>query len=241
MDPVSLAFANASVGNAPGAPALEITLAGPELEALGDAFVSPGRPVRAGERIRIGRVERGARTYLALAGGFVDPRHPGEPTRRLSEGDVLSAGDARPFPSTPLPALELSDEIPLRVVLGPESGDFAPEQIARFLETPWRVTPESDRRGLRLEGPRLAHLGAPEIAPSGTVPGTIQVPGSGLPIVLGPDGPVTGGYPRIAAVVGADLWRLGQARPGATLRLLEVTFREAVSVRRAGGSTITLP
>ena len=241
MDPIALAVANASVGNPPDAPALEITLAGPELEALADSIISPGRPLRAGERLRIGRVERGARSYLAVAGGFVDPRRPGESIRRLSTGDLLSAGEARPVRSTPPHTAELSDEILLRAVLGPEARVFAPEGVAQFLGTAWRVTPESDRRGLRLEGPPLAHLGDPEIAPSGTVPGTVQVPGSGLPIVLGPDGPVTGGYPRIATVIGADLWRLGQARPGAILRFAEVAFREAHSARRAGGSTITLP
>ena len=138
-------------------------------------------------------------------------------------------------------ATELHDEIPLRVVLGPEAAGFAAEQVRRFLASPWRVTPESDRRGLRLEGEPLEHVGAPEIAPSGTVPGTVQVPGSGLPIVLGPDGPVTGGYPRLATVIGADLWRLGQARPGATLRFSEVTFREAAALTRSARSTITLP
>jgi allophanate hydrolase len=126
-------------------------------------------------------------------------------------------------------------------VLGPEAAAFAPEQVRRFFAAAWRVTPESDRRGLRLEGAPLEHLGAPEIAPSGTVPGMVQIPGSGLPIVLGPDGPVTGGYPRLATVIGADLWRLGQARPGATLRFTAVTFREAASARRAPRSTITLP
>jgi allophanate hydrolase subunit 2 len=136
---------------------------------------------------------------------------------------------------------ELSDEILLRVVLGPEAAGFAPEQVRRFLADPWRVTPESDRRGLRLEGDPLEHLAVPEIAPSGTVPGTVQVPGSGLPIVLGPDGPVTGGYPRLATVIGADLWRLGQARPGATLQFSEVTFREAAALTRSARSTITLP
>ena len=241
MDPVALATANASVDNPSDAPALEMTFDGPELEALADTIVSPGRTVKAGMCLRAGRVERGARIYLATPGGFVDPRRPGDPVRRLSVGEVLFAGDIRPARSqAPYPE-ESFDEIRLRVVRGPEADGFAPEQVARFFETPWRVTSESDRRGLRLEGPPLARLGPPEIVPSGTVPGTIQVPGSGLPIVLGPDGPVTGGYPRIGTVVGADLWRLGQARPGAFLRFAEVTFREAVSARLAGGSTITLP
>jgi KipI family sensor histidine kinase inhibitor len=244
MDPRGLALANASVGNPPGAPALEITLQGPELEVLETAVLSWRGEVRSGERVRFGRVERGAREYVAAAGGFVDTRGAGKPTRRLSVGDILCTSTPDPAPSrrpAPGPAPELSNEIPLRVVLGPEAGRFAPVQRERFFAATWRVSPESDRKGLRLEGAPLEHLGAPEIAPSGTVPGTVQIPGSGLPIVLGPDGPVTGGYPRLATVVGADLWRLGQARPGATLRFTAVTFREAASARRAPRSTITLP
>ena len=190
MDPRGLAVANAEVGNPPDAPALEMTLAGPELEALEDAVLSGRGRVRSGERIRFGRVERGAREYVAVAGGFVDPRRAGDPPRRFEAGDVLytrfaeSGGRSGP-PSPPTAPPELSDEILLRVVLGPEAAGFAPEQVRRFFASPWRVTPESDRRGLRLEGDPLEHLGAPEIAPSGTVPGTVQVPGSGLPIVLG--------------------------------------------------------
>jgi len=242
MDTLGLASANVLVGNAPGAAALEITLAGPEFEVLADAVLSGRGAVRAGERVRIGPIERGARSYLAVSGGFVDPMGIGQQTRRLVAGDVLSMGAGPAAAVQTLPAvLEISDDILLRVVLGPEGRRFAPSQVERFLEAAWRVTPESDRRGLRLEGAPLEHAGEPEIAPSGTVPGTVQVPGNGQPIVLGPDGPVTGGYPRLATVIGADLWRLGQARPGARLRFSEVSFREAVSVGRAAGSTISFP
>ncbi len=236
MDPLAFARANDIVGNAPGAPALEITLAGPELEALTDVVVSERGEVRSGERLRFGRLETGARAYVAVAGGFVDPRRAGEGTRRLVAGDILSIGTGDTVPvrsrTEPEPEPAHSDDVSLRVVPGPEAARFAPAERDRFFATPWRVTPESDRRGLRLDGEPLQHSEAPEILPSGTVPGTIQVPGSGLPIVLGPDGPVTGGYPRLATVIGADLWRLGQARPGATLRFRAVDFRDAASAGR---------
>ncbi len=241
MDPIAFARANDVVGNAPGAPSLEITLAGPELEALTDVVVSGRGEVRSGERVRFRTVETGARVYIAVAGGFIDPRRAGEGTRRLLAGDILSIGArdtvtvrSRQTEPEPEPEPEHSEEVSLRVVLGPEAARFAPAERDRFFATPWRVTPESDRRGLRLDGEPLRHSEAPEMLPSGTVPGTIQVPGSGLPIVLGPDGPVTGGYPRLATVVGADLWRLGQARPGATLRFRAVDFREAASAGRGG-------
>lgn len=255
MDPASLAFANALAGNAADAPALEIALAGPELEILGAAVLAAGGAeapidrngepaplaeafrVEAGDRLRIGRIGRGARVYLAVRGGI-----PGDAGRRLAAADVLEAGSS-PAASgrTGAPPRDLADDIALRVVLGPESSSFDPRQVEQFLSSPWRVTPESDRRGLRLSGEPLAHLGPPEIPPSGTVPGSIQVPGSGLPIVLGPDGPVTGGYPRIATVVSADLGLLGQARAGAVLRFRAVPLDEALAARRAARSTISLP
>ena len=170
MDPRGLALANAEVGNPRDAPALEITFAGPELEALEDAVVSSRGRVRSGERVRFGRVERGAREYVAVAGGFVDPRAAGEPPRRLEAGDLLYAGSPGPAASAsgrpaPSPATELHDEIPLRVVLGPEAAGFAAEQVRRFLASPWRVTPESDRRGLRLEGEPLEHAARPRSLP----------------------------------------------------------------------------
>lgn len=254
MDPVSLARANALAGNAADAAALEATLAGPELEVLAGTVVavaggevevlrngSPAPfdeafPVTAGDRIRIGRVVRGARVYVALRGGI-----EGEAGVRLAAGDVLGAGTNTSTSGRPNRDSEsgsvLSDEIRLRVFPGPEAGWFDPAERERFAATPWRVTPESDRRGLRLEGAPLAHGHgeASEIAPSGTVPGSIQVPGSGLPIVLGPDGPVTGGYPRLATVRKADLHLLGQARPGAVIRF------ELVPPPAFLRSTITLP
>jgi allophanate hydrolase subunit 2 len=84
----------------------------------------------------------------------------------------------------------------------------------------------------------LGHAEPPEIAPEGVVFGSVQVPGEGLPIVLGPDGPVTGGYPKIATVVGPDLPRLGQAAPGTVLRFSAVA-REGPSAPR--GSTMSVP
>jgi KipI family sensor histidine kinase inhibitor len=249
MDAVALAAANAAVGNPAGAPALESTLSGPELEVLTDLVVSGRGAVRAGDRLRYGRVERGAREYIAVAGGLA-PRRAAEMTTRITAGEILRVDMPASAPSPALPESaaknRLPEEIVLRAVLGPEASGFAPSEVERFFARTWRVAPESDRRGLRLEsmgldGEPLEHLDSPEIAPSGTVPGTIQVPGSGRPIVLGPDGPVTGGYPRLATVIGADLCLLGQARPGAFLRFEAVTFAEAASTRRAARSTITLP
>jgi KipI family sensor histidine kinase inhibitor len=269
VDPLSLARANALVGNAPGAAGLEMALVGCELEVLQDAVLAFGgeveaewnrRPaapetalaVAAGDRLRIGRVRRGVWAYLAVRAGL-EPLARFAPQPRLAAGDVLtrfeesgSEGESKAPPPHEAAAIdadaesESAREICLRVLPGPESDAFAESELARFLGSAWRVSNECDRRGLRLEGaPPLAHRAAPEIPPSGTVPGTIQVPGGGLPIVLGPDGPVTGGYPRIATVIGADLPLLGRAAPGTLLRWTPVTLEEALRARRSSSPGVS--
>jgi KipI family sensor histidine kinase inhibitor len=259
MDPVSLARGNTRVGNPPNAPGLELALlgAGPELEALVDCLVaceggfevevngrgSPaGAAIRlaAGDRLRLGRAVRGAWGYVAVRGGLESPSRF-SPRPSLAAGDridQIAAESTEPGresePRATAAQRPTSDPtLRLRVLPGPEADAFAPAKLERFFESPWRVSSESSRRGLRLEGPApLAHRGDSEIPPSGTVPGTIQVPGAGSPIVLGPDGPVTGGYPRIATVIGADLSLLGRVAPGAVLRFAPVTLAEALELRR---------
>ncbi len=200
--------------------------------------------VAAGDRLRIGRVRRGVWAYLAVRGGL-EPLARFAPQPKLAAGDVLTRGR---FEESGSPreaaahdaATEAGREIRLRVMPGPEADAFDESELARFLGSAWRVSTECDRRGLRLEGaPPLVHRAAPEIPPSGTVPGTIQVPGGGLPIVLGPDGPVTGGYPRIATVIGADLPLLGRAAPGVVLRWTPVTLEEALRARRSSSPGVS--
>ncbi len=102
----------------------------------------------------------------------------------------------------------------VRVVLGPQADHFDAETVASFLAGPWRVGATSDRVGCRLEGEPLRHVGPAEILSDGMVPGSIQVPPDGRPIVMMADGPTTGGYPKIATVVTADLPLLAQLVPG---------------------------
>ncbi|HEY1252785.1 MAG TPA: biotin-dependent carboxyltransferase family protein, partial [Thermoanaerobaculia bacterium] len=255
IDPIGLARANARVGNAPGLAGIEMAFVGCELEVLEDTVVAcaggfeperNGRPappeeaftVAKGDRLRLGRVRRGVWGYLAVRGGLEPPARFA-PQPRLSAGDLVAAGTERAAAARVTNAgdPEAPREIRLRALPGPEADAFAPSELARFFESSWRVSTESDRRGLRLEGldgaAPLAHLATStsEIPPSGMVPGSIQVPGGGLPIVLGPDGPVTGGYPRIATVIGADRPLLGRAGPGALVRFVRVGLEEALEAR----------
>jgi antagonist of KipI len=109
--------------------------------------------------------------------------------------------------------------IEVRAHRGPQWDFFAsPEDL---FDREYRVSPSSDRRGLRLQGPALALARRSDIPPEGTALGAVQVPGDGLPIVLGPDRPVTGGYAKIATVVPADFPLLAQARPGTAVRFVE--------------------
>jgi biotin-dependent carboxylase-like uncharacterized protein len=121
----------------------------------------------------------------------------------------------------------------LRVMAGPEARQFAAASRAAFHAAAWRITPQSNRMGSRLEGPVLQREAAGDMLSAGVVPGTVQVPPSGQPIILMGDAQTTGGYPRIAVVIRADLWKLAQAPLGGLLRLVEVDAAAALAAWQA--------
>jgi KipI family sensor histidine kinase inhibitor len=190
-------------------------------------------PLGAGVLARPGNVLRftapraGCRAYLALHGGIDVPAVLGSRStdlasafggfagRALAAGDRLAvcpaAGAGVPRES---PAERPAASVTARVVLGPQAELFDAEAIARFLGDPWHVSAASDRVGCRLGGEPLRRAGPAEILSDGMVPGSIQVPPDGQPIVMMADGPTTGGYPKIATVVTADLPLLAQLVPG---------------------------
>jgi KipI family sensor histidine kinase inhibitor len=262
MDLAALAEANVRVGNAPGSAGLEVTLAGPELEVLASARVAlaggevdlvlqdrklsgPGpHDLRAGDRLKLSSFRRGVRAYLAFEGGLAQPP-PGEPVRALGRGETLFAGEpAAPAPSLlRRPRAHLAPAAPaarspgdafieVRALRGPQWEYFAPAGQATFFSAEYRVSPQSDRRGLRLLGPKVELSRGADLPSEGTAPGAVQVPGNGLPIVLGPDRPVTGGYPKIATVISRDLPLFAQARPGTRVRFSEATLAQALAARR---------
>jgi 5-oxoprolinase (ATP-hydrolysing) subunit C len=121
-----------------------------------------------------------------------------------------------------------TDEEPVRIMPAPEFDEFTPESRAALLESDWKVSPQSNRMGFRLEGPALTRVAQHELKSHAVFPGVIQVPKGGAPIVLMADAHTTGGYPRIATVIAVDQWRLAQIPPGGSLRFSLCTRLEAL-------------
>ena len=210
---------------------------------------------RAGEVLHLGLPRRGAwaasRAYLCLAGGVDVPPVLGSRStqlrgafgglegRALRPGDRIGAGTARRITCTGFglcpPALALPMSVDglaaVRVLPAAEYDAYPPEAKQRFWAEPWRITPQSDRYGFRLEGTPLIPTVPIELRSHGIVPGVIQVPHGGQPIVQMRDAQPSGGYPKIGTVIEADLWRLGQAPIGSRIRFVEVTWEEAVAVQ----------
>lgn len=262
VDRLAIAAANALLGNALFAATLELGPLNTVLTAKGGAVrvaltgaTRPadvaGQPVAMnttvtladGESLNLGVARAGTFGYLAIEGGV-----RGEPmfgslavNARAGLGSPyprpLQAGDELPV----LPASATSEkridmpapvEGPIRVVMGPQDDEFA-EGKDLFLSSEWKISATSDRMGYRLEGPIIKHLHGHNIVSDGTVNGSIQVPGMGQPIVLMPDRGTSGGYPKIATVISADLGRFGQIQPGAPFRFRAVTMPEAQAEYRA--------
>ncbi len=217
---------------------------------LGAWPVPSGRPVvaRPGNVLALRQRRAGLRAYVALAGGIDVPPVLGSRAtdlvagfggiegRALRAGDLLAAGGRAEAPEvmdTALPAPPAAS-VMLRVVAGPQDDMFTDEALARLESEVYEVGPLSDRTGCRLAGAPLVHRGAGEILTDGMVPGCIQVPPDGQPIVLLGDGPTTGGYPKIATVVSSDLHLLGQCAAGDRIRFRVVTVEEAQQARSAG-------
>jgi 5-oxoprolinase (ATP-hydrolysing) subunit C len=118
-------------------------------------------------------------------------------------------------------------------VWGPQDDEFADATKKLFLDSEWKISATSDRMGYRLEGPALKHLHGHNIVSDGTVNGSLQVPGNGQPIVLMPDRGTSGGYPKIATVISADLGRFGQIQAGRGFRFKAVSMAQAQAEYRA--------
>jgi KipI family sensor histidine kinase inhibitor len=194
-------------------------------------------PVGSGQTIAVGRVLAGLRAYVAVSGGFETPTviesrssdvlaglGPGP----LRAGDRLGIGPPTRPRGQVLPAARPSGgaDTPLRVLPGPHR--ITTTDLDVLGECSWTVTPESNRIGVRLERPSSPGVRHSVTVPSlGMVPGAVQIPPEGDPIVLGPDHATVGGYPVVGCVIAADLPALGQLAPGSTVTFLTVDQQEA--------------
>jgi biotin-dependent carboxylase-like uncharacterized protein len=239
FDRAALRLANRLVGNRPDTAAVEVTLGGLELRvhdavtlALAGA-VCPGFDwgtavtLAAGATVRLGTPAHGLRSYLAVRGGLAVAAELGSCSTdtmsglgppALRRGDRLGIGDdiAGEIGGATAPPRPARGR--LRVVAGPRDDWFAPSALARLTATTWTVRAESNRVGIRMDGPRLERVRAGELPSEPTLPGALQVPPDGRPILFGPDAPVTGGYPVIAVVRDGDLDAAAQLRPGDPIR-----------------------
>lgn len=267
LDPRLLRIANALVGNAEHAAAIECFDGGLQLAArggtvrvavAGDAQVEVERGgqrqvlaawrsmcLADGDVLRLRRLERSRIAVVAVEGLVTTPSLGSASTYPRAalggiDGRALSAGTRMPVGAAserrelmlPHPPADLA-AAPIRVVAGPQADHFSDATLQAFTSGDYQVTADADRMGLRLDGPRLGHLGEPEIVSDATVPGSIQVPGNGQPIVLLADAQTAGGYPKIATVIGADLPRLAGSRPGQVLRFTLVDALQAEALARA--------
>jgi 5-oxoprolinase (ATP-hydrolysing) subunit C len=257
MDRLSLAAANCLVGNELFAAGVEIgpfgasfvardgavrvAVAGaPRNADIGGKQVSPESSItlKDGETLTLGFARGGAFSYLAIEGGIkaepvfgslaVNARAGlGSPyPRPLQADDELTVDAASGGPERRI-ELPKAPSGPIRVVLGPQDDEFDDANKALFLNSDWKISATSDRMGYRLEGPVIKHLHDHNIVSDGTVNGSIQVPGNGAPIVLMMDRGTSGGYPKIATVISADLGRLAQTSAGTAFRFKAVSMAEA--------------
>lgn len=261
MDRLAMAAANALVQNDLAAPVIEIgplpmTIAieggdarialvgAPRKIECGGHAVDMNRSalLSDGQTLTIGFARSGTFTYLGIAGGMRAERMFGSFSvtagtgigspfpRALQPGDAIEVGSAHPGADFCIDYQMPGHDV-IRVVAGPQADEFG-DEIERFLDAEWQISPSSNRMGYRLKGPAIHHSRGHNIVSDGTVNGSIQVPGDGQPIVLMPDRGTTGGYPKIATVITPDLGRLAQMHAGSTFRFSEVGIIEAQAITR---------
>jgi len=208
--------------------------------AIGVSFTA-----HAGSILTLGMVSNGLRSYIALAGGIATAETLGSRSthvaseiggvdgRALTEGDTLTIGSA-PVGDHSGHLLDREDgsssdsPLAIRVMLGPQDDAFTAAGIETLLSSTYTVTDQSNRQGLRMDGPEIESVsGRYDIISDAVVNGSVQVPGDGRPIILLADRQTTGGYAKIATVASVDLPKLGQATPGTAITFVSITVDEA--------------
>ena len=225
-----------------------VAVAGADFELSLDGRQVPSHApftVAAGSHLRFGARRLGARAYLAVSGGITIGAVLGSRSTHLVSGmggvggRAVLAGDRLPLGDPSLPqgmALPPQDAIialpdrhaTVRVLPGPQEDYFAAGALDVLQSAPYVVAQNSDRMGFRLDGPRLTHARGADIISDATPLGVLQVPASGQPILLMADRQTTGGYPKIATVIAADLTIAGQLAPADTIRFVVCTPADAL-------------
>ncbi|WP_037353967.1 biotin-dependent carboxyltransferase family protein [Amycolatopsis orientalis] len=245
LDVTALRLGNRLVGNSEDAAGIETVLGGltvratasctaavtgPPVAVLVDDRETSSHlpiPLRPGQTLTIGRPASGLRCYLTVSGGIAVPPVLGSRSTDVLSGlgpSPLEAGTTVPLgPVSGIPsgadvvaASSVPPQLTVPVLLGPRDDWFA--DAASALNAQWTVTAESNRVGVRLDGPPLRRVSNSELPSEGVLTGAIQVPPNGLPLVFLADHPTTGGYPVVAVVRRASLGALAQARPGTLVR-----------------------
>ncbi|MBE1537950.1 5-oxoprolinase subunit C family protein [Actinomadura algeriensis] len=247
-DERALRLANRLVGNPEGAAGVELTLGGAVLRFHRAAWVAvtgaavplriEGRAhgtnapchVPSGAVVEFGVPASGLRSYLAVRGGVEVGKVLGSRSADLLSGlgpAPLKADDRLPLgPVTGLdpitvdiaPGASMPETPVLRVLPGPRDGWFTPDALRTLTSAVYEVSPDSNRVGVRLDGPALQRSRQGELGSEGMVTGSVQVPPSGLPIVFLADHPTTGGYPVIAVLASVSVPDAAQLRPGRRVR-----------------------
>ena len=262
LDRPALEIANVLVGNAGSTAALEITLGqcviefGQEtwfaLTGAGCDATLDGKAVwtgwrlraKAGQRLTLKRPLHGVRSYLAVAGGIDVPEVLGSSStdqkagigghegRLLRDGDRLAIKPSSRHFSTAQGVKQLLWGNQIRALPGPEYHEFDEASKESFWRAPWKLSPQSNRMGYRLQGQPLIRTTDRELLSHGLLPGVIQVPGNGQPIVLMNDAQTTGGYPRIACIIEADRYHLAQIPLGQPIHFVQCSLEEALKARQ---------
>lgn len=225
-----------------------VSIAGAEFDVTLDGRAVPMHApfiVSSGARLTFGARRRGTRAYVAVSGGIATaPVLGSRATHVISamggfDGRAIRPGDRLPLLPSPAaqtagapatPIVPLPDRAArVRVMAGPQDDYFAADALAVLASAPYAIRPDSDRMGFRLQGPALRHARAADVISDATPLGVLQVPASGQPILLMADRPTTGGYPKIATVITADLPIAGQLGPGDTIQFAVCTAREAMA------------
>lgn len=263
MDLYSHRLANRLAGNRDEEAALEVTIIGPDLRAVGDVLCAvtgaefavevngksadtrKSFEVPDGATLRVGACVAGARAALAVRGGFDVPATLGSRATSVVSrmgpfgGRALVSGDELPVGTAVEADCQAGQRLPLptggarlRVLMGPHDTRFHDDVVGRLLESRFVITQESNRMGYRLAGPILRSSGAAEVLSDATPFGSLQVTGSGQPILLMADRQTTGGYPRIATVISADLPVAAQLAPGNWIEFVACAQDEAIAALR---------